>query len=278
MELNLRDKVAMVTGAARGIGRDIAVTLAAEGCKTVLLDILEEPTRALAAKLESDGHAALPVGCDITAPESVRAAIDQTVQAYGRVDILVNNAGVFKPDYVEHQTEEDWDLTMDVNVKGVFLMCKAAIPVMKAQRSGRIINAASFAAIVPSIRGASYAASKAAVVSFSRVLAGELGPYNITVNSYAPGMIPTEINDFASSTPQRQELLLDTLSLRKWGKGKEVADLVCFLASDQAAYITGALIDVSGGKLSTQIPRVAYEAAAKAGNYEFSPTPAVVEP
>jgi 3-oxoacyl-[acyl-carrier protein] reductase len=199
------------------------------------------------------------------------------VSHFGRLDILVNNAGVFKPEYIEEQTEEDWDHTMDVNLKGVFLMCKYAIPVMKKQRYGRIINAASFAAIVPSIRGASYAASKAGVVFFTRVLAGELGPYNVTANSYAPGMIPTEINDFATSTPRRQEMLIDTLSLRRWGKGSEVADLICFLASDQADYITGALFDVSGGKLATQIPRAAYEAAEKAGDYEIVPIPVTLD-
>ena len=277
MHLDLKDKVAIITGAARGIGKDVAVTLASEGCKTVLLDILPDALQTLADQLNSQDRTILPIHCDVTDSDSVRSAIDKTVATYGRLDILVNNAGVFKPGTVEEQTEKDWDLTMDVNLKGVFLMCKHAIPVMKLQRSGRIINAASFAAIVPSIRGASYAASKAAVVSFTRVLAGELGPYNITANSYAPGMIPTEINDFATSTPQRQEMLLDTLSLRRWGRGKDVADLVCFLASDQAAYITGALIDVSGGKLATQLPRVAYEAAASAGDYEFKPIPAVVE-
>ena len=277
MELNLTDKVAIVTGAARGIGKDIASTLAAEGCKTVLLDILPDALQTLADDLNSQGRTILPIHCDVTDSDSVRSALDKTAATYGRLDILVNNAGVSRPAYIENQTEQDWDLTMDVNLKGVFLMCKHAISVMKLQRSGRIINAASFAAIVPSIGSASYAASKAAVVSFTRVLAGELGPYNITANSYAPGMIPTEINDFATSTPQRQEMLMDTLTLRKWGKGKEVADLICFLASDRAAYITGALIDISGGKLATQLPRAAYESAAKAGDYEFQPTPAIIE-
>ena len=141
---------------------------------------------------------------------------------------------------------------------------------MKRQRAGRIVNAASFAAIVPSLGSAAYAASKAAVVQLTRTLAGELGPWNITVNSYAPGMIPSGINTFASMSPPEQERLLDTLTLRRWGEAGEVADLVCFLASDAARYITGTLIDVSGGKLATQFPRAAYEAAETSGDYAFA--------
>ena len=144
MNLDLSGKVAIVTGAARGIGKDIAFALAAEGCKTVILDVLEDSAQTLAAELDENGHAALPVRCDVTNADSVRAAIDKTVAAYGRLDILVNNAGVFRGGTVEEQTEEDWDLTMDVNLKGVFLMCKYTIPIMKRQKAGRIINAASF--------------------------------------------------------------------------------------------------------------------------------------
>ena len=142
-------------------------------------------------------------------------------------------------------------------------MCRAVIPAMKAQNSGRIINAASFAAIVPSVGSAAYAASKAAVVQFTRTLAGELGPWNITANAYAPGMIPTAMNGFAEMPEAAQERLLDTLSLRRWGDPAEVAELICFLASDAAGYITGTLVDVSGGKLATQVPRKAYEFAER---------------
>ena len=125
---------------------------------------------------------------------------------------------------------------------------------MKRQQAGRIINAASFAAIIPSVGGAAYAASKAGVESLTRVLAGELGPFGITVNCYAPGMIPTEMNHFAEREAGEQQRLLDTLSLRRWGEPKDVANLVCFLASDLASYITGTMIDVSGGKFATQMP------------------------
>jgi 3-oxoacyl-[acyl-carrier protein] reductase len=166
---------------------------------------------------------------------------------------------------VETLAEEAWDLNLDVNLKGTFLMCQAVVPIMKRQRSGRIINAASFAAILPITGSAAYAASKAGVHYFTRVLAGELGPWNVTVNCYAPGMIPTEINHFLEQPAERQRRLLDTLTLRRWGDARDVANLICFLASDLAGYITGTMVDVSGGKLATQIPRLAWDAAAAEG-------------
>jgi 3-oxoacyl-[acyl-carrier protein] reductase len=144
-------------------------------------------------------------------------------------------------------------------------MCRAVIPVMKRQRAGRILNAASFAAIVPITGSAAYAASKAGVHYFTRALAGELGPWGITVNCYAPGMIPSAINRFTEQPAERQRRLLDTLTLRRWGHERDVARLLCFLASDLAGYITGTMVDVSGGKLATQIPRLAWEEAAAAG-------------
>ena len=139
-------------------------------------------------------------------------------------------------------------------------MSQAVLPVMKAQRSGRIISASSFAAIIPSTSGAAYAASKAGVDSFTRVLAGEVGPFGITVNCYAPGMIPTELNHYAERSDAQKNVLLDTLTLRRWGSPADIANLVCFLASDQASYVTGTRIDISGGKFATQQPWSAYRA------------------
>ena len=190
-------------------------------------------------------------------------AIEQVRNRFGRIDVLVNNAGIFVEGLVEELTDEAWDRCFAVNVGGTFKMCRAVIPIMKAQQAGRIINAASFAAVVPSVGSAAYAAAKSAVVQLSRTLAGELGPWDITVNAYAPGMIPTAMNGFDMLDQAAQDRLLDTLTLRRWGKAEEVADLVCFLASDAAAYITGTLVEVSGGKLATQLPQVAYRRAAE---------------
>ncbi len=259
MQIDLRGKVAIVTGAGRGIGREIASTLAREGVKTVVTDIQQALLDDVAREFREQGWEGAQLLCDVRDWAQVQRTVDAVVERFGRIDILVNNAGVCKTGPVEDLPEADWDLTYDVNVKGIFLMCKAVAPVMKRQRWGRIINASSFAAIIPTIGGAAYASSKAAVVSFTRVLAGELGPWNITVNCYAPGMIPTDMNHFADAPPEKQERLLDMLTLRRWGEKKDVADLILFLASDLASYITGTLIDVSGGKFATQNPRVAYE-------------------
>lgn len=262
MHIDLSGKVAVVTGAGRGIGRVIAETFADEGMTVVGTDVRDE-------LLESLGGAGItPHKCDVRDADAVARLADEVLGRFGRIDVLVNNAGVgFGASPVESTAEEAWDACLGVNLKGTFLTCRAFAPAMKARRSGRILNAASFAAIVPSVGGAAYAASKAGVHSFTRVLAGELGPYDVTVNCYAPGMIPTELNHFAEQAPERQTRLLDTLTLRRWGDPRDVARLLCFLASDHAGYITGAMIDVSGGKFATQIPRAAYERAAAAGDY-----------
>ena len=265
MEIDLRGKIAIVTGAGRGIGREIAATLAREGATTVVTDVRQDLLDDVAAEFRRQGWAGRQLVCDVRDARQTRAVADDVARTFGRIDVLVNNAGVAPGGPVETLGEEVWDLNLDVNLKGTFLMCQAVIPVMKRQRAGRIINAASFAAILPITGSSAYAASKAGVHYFTRVLAGEFGPWNVTVNCYAPGMIPTEMNHFREQPAERQRRLLDTLTFRRWGEPREVANLVCFLASDLAGYITGTLIDVSGGKLATQIPRLAWEAAAADG-------------
>jgi 3-oxoacyl-[acyl-carrier protein] reductase len=269
MNIDLREKVAIVTGAGRGIGRCIAATLAAEGVVTIGTDIRPELLEALGAEFAAQGWAGRQVLCDVRDRTAIGAMMADIEQAYGRIDILVNNAGIAAGGPVETLSEAVWDENNDTNLKGTFLMSQAVIPLMKRQRAGRIINAASFAALVPSLGNAAYSASKAGVLSFTRTLAGELGPWGITVNSYAPGMIPTQMNHFAEAPRETQQRLLDTLTLRYWGQAEEVAALICFLVSDKAGYITGTNIDISGGKLATQIPRIAYEQAAKAGVIEL---------
>jgi 3-oxoacyl-[acyl-carrier protein] reductase len=177
---------------------------------------------------------------------------------------VVNNAGIGMDALVTDLAESTWRKVIDVNLNGVFTVCKHVAPIMKEQHCGRIINAASFAAIIPSVGSSAYAASKAGVVYLTKVLASELGPYGVTVNAYAPGMVPSEINHFTQRPQAEQDSLLSTLSLRRWETTDDVADLVCFLASDKAGYITGALIDVSGGKLATQRPQLAYDMAESA--------------
>ena len=244
MHLDLSGKIVVVTGAGRGIGLVIAERFRAESARVVGLDL--------------EGA---DLTCDVTDSAAVDDAVARVVERFGRIDVLVNNAGILVEGLVADLGDEAWDRCFAVNVGGTFKTCRAVIPTMKAQGSGRILNAASFAAIVPSVGSAAYAAAKSAVVQFSRTLAGELGPWNITVNAYAPGMIPTAMNGFDDLDPAAQDRLLDTLTLRRWGRPEDVADLLCFLASDAAGYITGTLVDVSGGKLATQLPQVAHERA-----------------
>ncbi|MDQ7993756.1 MAG: SDR family NAD(P)-dependent oxidoreductase, partial [Propionicimonas sp.] len=212
MELNLGGRVAIVTGASRGIGSVIAAQLEREGAIVYPLDVTPppdgpEPIRFLPA--------------DITRQDQVEAATRTVLEREGRIDILVNNAGINAVGSLE---SVDLDLAarcFAVNVTGLLAMCQAVIPAMKRARHGRIINAASFAAIVPAQGNGIYAASKSAVVQLTRVLAGELGPWDITVNAYAPGMIPTAINGFTELPADDQDRLLDTLTLRRWGTASE---------------------------------------------------------
>ena len=260
MLLDLADQVVVITGAGRGIGRVIAETFLRERSVVAGLDV---EIGALEWLSTSEKGRAAAFACDVRDGARTSAVVAEVLERFGRIDVLVNNAGVNVEGLVEELDDDRWDFCFDVNVGGTFRMCRAVIPSMKAQRSGRIINAASFAAIVPSVGSAAYAASKAAVVQLTRTLAGELGPWNITANAYAPGMIPTAMNGFADLPGPAQDRLLDTLALRRWGEAGEVADLICFLASDAARYITGALLDVSGGKLATQLPRSAYRSAGR---------------
>lgn len=261
MRIDLTDKVAIVTGAGRGIGKTIATTLAAEGVITVAVDMRRELLDALEVEWRDAGWKGAFLTCDVREKADCERVAKEVVDRFGRIDVLVNNAGVAGGGPVETMDEELFDLNHAVNLKGTFLMCKAVIPQMKSQRAGRIVNSSSFAAIIPSYGGAAYASSKAGVHSLTRVLAGELGPYDITVNCFAPGMIPTQMNKFAEADDARKEALLDTLSLRRWGDAKDVANLVCFLSSDLASYVTGSMIDVSGGKFATQMPWMAHRAA-----------------
>ncbi|PJJ65001.1 SDR family NAD(P)-dependent oxidoreductase [Compostimonas suwonensis] len=269
MLIDLNKKVVIVTGAAGGIGANIAATLADEGATTIALDLTEAALSETGARIaDAQGGGAIYAG-DVRDASRVNEIVADVLARFGRIDVLVNNAGVAGNGLVEELDDESWDRVFDVNMKGVFHTCQAVIPAMKAQRSGRIINSSSFAAIVPLVGGALYAASKSAVTQFTRALAGELGPWNVTVNAYAPGMIPTALGRFGEMSAERQERYLDSLTLRRWGEPSEISELVCFLASDLAQYITGTLIDVSGGKLATQQPRMAYEQAAASGDYTF---------
>lgn len=258
MQIDLDGRVAVVTGGGRGIGRVVARRLAEEGVRVVVAEVRDELLDDVRREWSEADWPGAQVICDVRKAEDCRAAAGVAEDRFGGIDILVNNAGIASGGRVEQMQEDIWSANLEVNLTGTFLMCQAVIPAMKRRGAGRIINASSFAALIPSIGGAAYSASKAGVESLTRVLAGELGQHEITVNCYAPGMIPTEMNHFAERSDADKQVLLDTLSLRRWGDPEDIANLVCFLASDRAGYITGSSINISGGKFATQAPWAAY--------------------
>lgn len=250
MDLGLKGRSAIVTGAGRGMGRAFAEALAAEGARVAVWDVgsCAETTDAIAAK----GGECLARKVDVTDETSVQDGVAEVVQRWGGIDILVNNAGIVTSQRLGEIPLADWNRVLAVNLTGVMLCAQAVVPHMKAKRWGRIINAASFAAVVPSAGGSAYAATKAGVVSLTRVWAGELGPWDITVNAYVPGTIATEMT--RRGREHNPDALLDLLSLRRFGRPEDVANAICFLASEPAGYITGSTIEVTGGKLSIQRP------------------------
>ncbi len=261
MQIDLAGKVAIVTGAGRGIGETVAMTLASEGVKVLAVDCNKADLDALAERAKLQTLNLKAYHCDISSKSAVQEMTAFTAQHFGRIDILVNNAGIVRGGFLDVMEENDWDAVMDVNCKGAFLCAQAVIPYMKKQRWGRIINAASFAGMIASVEYGGYAISKAAVVSMTRVLAGELGPWNITANAYAPGMVPTDMNKMAEAPREKQERHLNMIALHRFGQKEDIANLVAFLSSDLAGYITGALIDISGGKLIVQEPGTMYTIA-----------------
>jgi NAD(P)-dependent dehydrogenase (short-subunit alcohol dehydrogenase family) len=247
--MRLEGKVSIVTGAARGIGVAIAEALAREGARVAAVDLDGPGVEAVAKTLAARGADVLPLRTDVTRATEVGRAVDAVAARWGRVDVLVNNAGGFATiRLTEDITEDEWGAILASNLTSVFLCSKAVLPIMKRQRYGRIVNLASVVARGGAVRVTShYAAAKAGVVGFTRHLALEVAAHGITVNAVAPGTTATE-RVLKARTPEETQRVAEAIPARRLGEPSEIADAVVFLASDEAAFVNGATLDVNGGQ------------------------------
>lgn len=242
----VEEKVALVTGGARGIGRATAELLAAEGACVAIADVNLGGAEEVASGIEARGGQALALQADVSQPEQVTPMFDAVLARFGRLDVLHNNAGVFAKTAVDEIDVDGWDRLMGVNLRGAFLVAQHALKIMKAQRGGRIINMGSMGGQVGGVvAGADYAASKAAVACLTKSMAKWGGPYGILVNTLCPGVIDTAMP--AQFPPDRLAAMIEATPLRRMGTADEVAKVVLFLASDLASFVTGAHIDINGG-------------------------------
>jgi len=251
--MSLKNKIAIITGARRGMGRTHALKLAEAGAKVVVSDISLEECQKVVDEIEKTGDKAIAVKCDVTKKEEVDEMVRKTIEKWAKIDILVNNAGIadFKP-FLE-MTEEDWDRTLDINLKGYFLCGQAVAKEMIKQKSGVIINIASVAMGQQGIGFPNlvhYCASKGGIVGMTEALALELAPYNIRVNVISPGAIETPMIEPLKADPKALGGLVDKIPMHRVGKPEEVSNLVLFLASDQSSYMTGSTVIIDGGWLA----------------------------
>lgn len=242
----LDGKVALVTGASRGIGRAIAIRLAAEGAKVAInFAGNTEKAEAVKAEIEAAGGEALLVQANVADAAAVEEMVAKVVEAFGGIDVLVNNAGITRDGLLVRMKDEDFDAVLDTNLKGVFYCTKAVSKLMMKKRSGRIVNMTSVVGVNGNAGQTNYAAAKAGVIGFSKSAAKELASRGITVNMVAPGFIDTDMTSVLSD--KAKEAALAGIPLQRMGTPENVADAVAFLVSDQAAYITGQVIHVDGG-------------------------------
>ena len=240
-----KGKIAVVTGASRGIGRSISLALASAGATIVAMDMDQAATDAVVAELKAAGGDAIAVVGNVTIAADADRMIDAAMQAYGRVDILVNNAGITRDGIFLRMKDEDWDAVLSVNLKGAFLCSRAASKVMAKQRYGRIINIASVVGQMGNAGQANYCASKAGLIGLTKSNARELAKRNVTVNAVAPGFIATAMTD---ALPEKVKAELTAqIPLERLGSAEDIANAVLFLAGEASAYITGHVLSVNGG-------------------------------
>jgi len=239
----LDGQVAVVTGGARGIGAEIARRLASGGARVVCADVLD--TTEIVAEINNAGGAAEGLELNVTDSQAAADGIKAVHETHDRLDILVNNAGITRDQLLVRMKPEDWDLVLDINLNGVFKVTQPAAKLMMRQRSGRIVNVASVVGLMGNAGQSNYAASKAGLIGFTKSLARELGPRNVTVNAVAPGFIQTPMTD--KLTDEQREMLLKSVAIPRLGTPDDVAEAVAFLAGPNASYITGVVLNISGG-------------------------------
>jgi len=246
MQIRLDERVALVTGGSRGIGRAIAQSLATTGA-TVVVNYRGNQAAAdeTVASIEAAGGKAVAIQADVANAEDVERLFKEVAERFGRIDILVNNAGITRDTLMLRMKDDDWDAVMDTNLRGLFLCTRAALRPMTRARWGRIINITSVVGLMGNAGQANYAAAKAGIIGFSKSVAREIGSRSITVNAVAPGFIDTELT--AVLGPEMREALIKQIPLGRLGTPEDVASLVTFLASEQAAYITGQTFNTDGG-------------------------------
>lgn len=245
----LEGKVAIVTGAARGIGQEIARKLAAEGADVALCDVKVEWLEESKGMVEAMGRKAGVYSVDVSKGTEVTEGVNQIAKDFGRIDIVVNNAGITRDGLLMRMSEEDWDLVMNINLKGTFLMTKAASRIMMKQRSGVFVNIASVIGLMGNPGQANYGASKAGVSNLTKTTAKELAARGIRANAIAPGFIKTKMTD--ALTEEVRNAMLAVIPMKDFGTPEDVANVVLFLASDLSRYVTGQTLSVCGGMVTS---------------------------
>ena len=244
----LEGRIAIVTGAARGIGQAIAVKLASAGADIAVCDVQKDWLSETVGLVTALGRRAETYAVDVSQGETVTAAVDQIAKDFGKIDILINNAGITKDTLMMRMSEADWDAVLDINLKGAFLCTKAVSRLMMKQRSGAIVNIASIIGLIGNAGQCNYAASKAGLIALTKSVAKELASRNIRANAVAPGFIRSKMTE--KLTEDIQKKMLDAIPLARFGEPEDVANVVLFLASDAAAYVTGQVLTVCGGMVT----------------------------
>jgi len=246
VSLDLSGKIALVTGAGRGIGRSVALALGSAGAKVAVnYNSSEEAAREVVGAIESDGGEAKAIKADVSKAAEVDEMVNSLVKEWGRIDILVNNAGIARDNLMMRMSQEEWDAVMDTNLRSAYFCSRAVLRPMLRNRWGRIISISSVVGLTGNAGQANYAAAKAGLIGFTKSLAREVGSRNITANAVAPGFIQTDIT--AGLSDDIKAAALKNIPAEKFGEPEDVANVVLFLASDLAAYITGQVVNVDGG-------------------------------